>query len=278
MGKAVTCAYSDSADVIRTRGGGVRVCLLASGSKGNAILVDAGGRKILVDAGLSASEILRRLALAGVAGADLDAILISHEHTDHTRGAGTLARKLKIPLLLSYPTCREMHASLKKVEVVEFESGYPFTFRDLQIDPFPITHDACDPVGFLIECAEGKIGIATDLGIATRLVKDKLRGSRVLVLESNHDEEMLLNGPYPWHLKQRIRSRHGHLSNTESAELLDEVIHPGLEGVFLAHLSEVNNDPDVAHRVTATLLAGQNVCAPQLIVGEQHQVSEVWSA
>ncbi len=171
-----------------------------------------------------------------------------------------------------------MHSSLRKVEIIEFESGYPFTFKDLLIDPFPITHDACDPVGFLIECHDGKIGIATDLGIATRLVKDKLKECRVLVLESNHDEEMLQNGPYPWHLKQRIRSRHGHLSNIESAELLDEIIHPGLEGVFLAHLSEVNNDPEVAHRVTATLLAGQDVCAPRLIVGEQHRVSDVWTA
>jgi phosphoribosyl 1,2-cyclic phosphodiesterase len=256
----------------------VQVCLLASGSKGNAILVDTGGRKVLIDAGLSATEIIRRLAQVGVDGGELDAILISHEHTDHTRGAGTLARKLKIPLLVSYPTCREMHASLRKVEIVEFESGYPFTFMDLVIDPFPITHDASDPVGFLIESRDGKIGIATDLGIATRLVKDKLKGCRVLVLESNHDEEMLQNGPYPWHLKQRIRSRHGHLSNVESAELLDEIIHPGLEGVFLAHLSEVNNDPEVAHHVTATLLAGQNVCAPQLIVGEQYRVSKVWSA
>ncbi len=256
----------------------MRICLLASGSKGNAILVDTGGRKILIDAGLSASEILRRLSLVGIGEGELDAILISHEHTDHTRGAGTLARKLKIPLLLSYPTSREMHALLKKVEVIEFESGYPFIFKDLLIDPFPITHDASDPVGFLIECRDGKIGIATDLGIATRLVKDKLKGVRALVLESNHDEEMLLNGPYPWHLKQRIRSRHGHLSNVESAELLDEIIHPGLEGVFLAHLSEVNNAPDVARRVTANLLAGQNVCAPKLIVGEQHRASEMWSA
>lgn len=253
----------------------MRVCLLASGSKGNAIFVDAGGAKILVDAGLSAAEIVRRLAAIGVEGAELDAVLISHEHTDHTRGAGTLARKLKIPLLLSYPTCREIHASLRKADVVEFESGYPFTFRDLLIDPFPITHDACDPVGFLVECNEGKIGIATDLGIATRLVKDKLTAARVLVLEFNHDEEMLLNGPYPWHLKQRIKSRHGHLSNAESAELLEELIHPGLEGIFLAHLSEVNNDPDVALRVAATCLAGQNVCSPVLCVGRQQQVSEM---
>jgi phosphoribosyl 1,2-cyclic phosphodiesterase len=256
-------------------GGEVRVCLLASGSKGNSIFVDTGPSKILVDAGLSASEILNRLAAIDVAGTQLDAVLISHEHTDHVRGAGALCRKLNIPLLLSYPTCREINISLRKIGVVEFESGYPFTFRDMLIDPFPITHDACDPAGFVIECRDGRIGIATDLGIATRLVKDKLRGSKLLVLESNHDEEMLLNGPYPWHLKQRIKSRHGHLSNTESAQLLDEIIHQGLEGIFLAHLSEVNNDPEIALTRARTLLEAQNLCAPRLIIGHQHRVTEM---
>jgi phosphoribosyl 1,2-cyclic phosphodiesterase len=253
----------------------VRVCLLASGSKGNAILVDTGSCRILVDAGLSATEIVNRLSVIGVEGTELDAILVSHEHSDHTRGAGSLARKLKIPLLLSYPTCREINVSLRKLEIVEFESGYPFTFKDILIDPFPITHDACDPVGFIIEGREGRIGIATDLGIATRLVVDKLKGSRILVIESNHDEEMLLNGPYPWHLKQRIKSRHGHLSNRESVQLLEEIIHPGLEGVFLAHLSEVNNDPGIAYSTATGFLSGQNVCAPRLFVGHQGRASEV---
>lgn len=253
----------------------MRVCLLASGSKGNAIFVEAGATKILVDVGLSAREILRRLAVIGVAGTELDAILISHEHGDHIRGAGALSRKLRIPLLISYPTCRESLSTIGKTELVEFESGYPFTLKDLQIDPFPTTHDACDPVGFLLECRDGRVGIATDLGVATGLVKDKLKGCRALVLESNHDEEMLINGPYPWHLKQRIKSRHGHLSNAESAALLNEVIHPELEGVFLAHLSEVNNDPEVARGVAGSLLAGQNVCSPRLFVGDQYRVSEV---
>jgi len=253
----------------------VRVCLLASGSKGNAILVDTGSCRILVDAGLSATEIVNRLSAIGVEGSELDAVLISHEHSDHTRGAGSLARKLKIPLLLSYPTCREINASLRKLEIIEFESGYPFTFKDILIDPFPITHDACDPVGFIIEGRDGRTGIATDLGIATRLVVDKLKGSRILVIESNHDEEMLLNGPYPWHLKQRIKSRHGHLSNRESVQLLEEIIHPDLEGIFLAHLSEVNNDPGIAYSTATGFLSGQNLCAPRLFVGHQDRASEV---
>lgn len=253
----------------------MRVCLLASGSKGNAIYVEAGNTKLLVDAGLSAREITARLASIGVDGSCLDAIMISHEHTDHTRGAGTLSRKFKIPLLISYPTCRESYRCVGKTACVEFESGYSFTMKDVQIDPFPITHDACDPVGFVIESREGKIGIATDLGCATALVKDKLSGCRMLVLESNHDEEMLVNGPYPWHLKQRIKSRHGHLSNIDSAALLEELVHPGLEAVFLAHLSEVNNDPVVAMNVAESLLAGQTICSPCLLVGNQYKASEL---
>lgn len=254
----------------------MRICLLGSGSKGNAIYVEAGAAKLLIDCGLSATELLHRLSLIGVAGCDLDAILISHEHHDHTRGAGTLGRRLRIPLVVSCLTRRELQTCLKKTEIIEFEAGKPFTVKDLSIDPFPITHDACDPVGFLVESAEGRVGIATDLGVVTALVQQKLLHCRALVVESNHDEEMLQNGPYPWHLKQRIRSRHGHLSNNDTARLLEEVLHPRLEAVFLAHLSEVNNDPGIARRVTADLLSARNICAPQLEIGDQYRVSGVW--
>jgi phosphoribosyl 1,2-cyclic phosphodiesterase len=253
----------------------VRVCLLASGSKGNSVFVEAGASKLLIDAGLSARELMLRLEAIGAEGRELDAILISHEHSDHIRGAGALARKLKIPLLLSHQTFQASSAFIGKTEIIEFESGCPFSFKDIQVDPFSITHDACDPVGFMIECGDGKIGIATDLGIATGLVKEKLKGCRALVVESNHDEEMLVNGPYPWHLKQRIRSRHGHLSNSESASLLDEIIHPGLEAVFLAHLSEVNNDPGIALDTAKSLMESRNICSPRLILGNQYRVSEV---
>jgi phosphoribosyl 1,2-cyclic phosphodiesterase len=255
----------------------VRVCLLASGSKGNSIYLETGGCRILIDAGLSASELLRRLGSVGIDGSELDAILISHEHTDHVRGAGTLARKLKKPILVSHQTHRAGSSNFGKADIIEFESGSNFVFNDIRIDPFPITHDAADPVGFIIESGEGRFGIATDLGIATRLVKEKLKGCRVVVLESNHDEEMLQNGPYPWYLKQRIKSRHGHLSNRESAELLDEIIHPGLRAVFLAHLSEVNNDPTVALDAANSLLQSRESCTPSLILGVQHSTSRMLS-
>jgi phosphoribosyl 1,2-cyclic phosphodiesterase len=256
----------------------LRVCLLASGSKGNSLFIDAGKTKFLIDAGLSAREILHRLASIGIEGSELNGIFISHEHTDHTRGAGTLARRLGIPVFISYAAHNQSSEIFKRNEVVNFESGCSFMFRDVLIDPFPITHDSSDPVGFAIETPQGRIGVATDLGIATRLVKEKLKGSRMLVLESNHDEDMLLNGPYPWHLKQRIRSRHGHLSNSESVELLNELINPRLEGVFLAHLSEVNNDPAIAANVFRKLLNVQNVCCPQLIIGTQHDATVVMNA
>jgi phosphoribosyl 1,2-cyclic phosphodiesterase len=256
-------------------GDGVRVCLLASGSKGNSILVESGETRLLIDAGLAAAEIIRRLDAVGVDAASLNAILVTHEHTDHVRGVGTLARRLKIPVITSYPTSREIAPLLKKIEVIEFETGHSFAFRDLLIDPFPLTHDAVDPVGFVIEEGRGIFGSATDLGVATRLVAEKLRRCRVLVLEFNHDEEMLLNGPYPWHLKQRIKSRHGHLSNYDSRDLLDDILHDGLEGLFLAHLSEVNNHPDVAHREALSVLDGVTCCAPRVEIGNQYQPTRI---
>jgi len=253
----------------------LKISVLASGSKGNAVYVETGDTRLLIDAGLSATEILKRLALIGVESASLHAILISHDHSDHTRGAGTLARKLKIPVIASYPTRGACEQLLKKCAVTEFESGYSFTFRDISIDPFQTTHDAVDPVGFLIESAEGRYGHATDFGIVTRLVTEKLKDCRALVIEANHDEEMLMNGPYPWHLKQRIKSRHGHISNSESIGLLEELLHERLEGVFLAHLSETNNDPKLPQKAAEVLLSKQNCCSPQLCIGDQYHPSKM---
>ncbi|UFS70091.1 MBL fold metallo-hydrolase [Geomonas sp. RF6] len=247
----------------------MRLCLLASGSKGNSLFLETDSCRLLVDAGLSARETQSRLAAIGVSSSDLDGVLITHEHTDHTSGAGALARRLKIPLLMTGATYRAAQHTVKKVDLIEFEPGNSFTFKGVSIDPFPVTHDACDPCGFVVESGEGKIGFATDLGVATRLAQLKLKECRALVLEFNHDERMLQDGPYPWHLKQRIRSRHGHLSNAEGAALLEELLHDGLEGVFLSHLSETNNLPELALAAATNLLSGQNVCSPEVFVGSQ---------
>lgn len=255
----------------------MRVCLLASGSKGNAVYVESRESRILIDAGLSAREVMSRLAGIGVAAEKLDALLVTHEHTDHCRGLGPLARSCKLPVFLHHDTLQELPSPGRIDDLREFSGSEAFDWRDLRIEPFPLTHDAVAPVGYTIDTPAGKIGIATDLGIATRLVADRLKGCRVLVLESNHDEEMLRDGPYPWHLKQRIRSNHGHLSNTASARLLRELLWEGLEAVFLAHLSEVNNTAALAEACARDVLALQNICAPQLVVGCQNRVSHCFA-
>ncbi|MBE0597242.1 MAG: MBL fold metallo-hydrolase [Desulfuromonadales bacterium] len=247
----------------------MRVCLLASGSKGNAIYIESRESRILIDAGLSAREMGARLQGLGVAGEDLDALFISHEHTDHCRGLGPICRRFRLPVFVHPQTWQALRDPGKIDCLQEFDTGSAIEFRDLRIETIPLTHDAAAPVGFVIETAEGKIGIATDLGIATRLVTQRLQGCRVLVLEANHDEAMLRDGPYPWPLKQRIRGNHGHLSNVASARLLDDLLWDGLEGVFLAHLSEVNNLPALAVEQARAVLGQQNRCQPQLIVGTQ---------
>ena len=254
----------------------MRLSLLASGSKGNSLFLETGSCRLLIDAGLSGRETIARLSSAGVDAETLDGILITHEHTDHVRGVGALARRLKLPVLGSSRTLQAARTAIGRADFVEFDAGSPFVFKGVSIDPFPVTHDACDPVGYRIESGEGCIGFATDLGIATRLTHEKLKECRALVLEFNHDEQMLQDGPYPWHLKQRIRSRHGHLSNSEGACLLEELLHPGLQGVFLSHLSEVNNDPALAMAAARGLLSSQNLCCPDLFLGCQHQTSGVF--
>ena len=249
----------------------MRICSLASGSKGNCLYLEIGETRLLVDAGLSLREITARLAAVGLEPDAIHGVLVTHEHVDHIRSAGSFARRHQVPVLVSYATRQAASSYLKKAPLLEFETGYSFTFRDCMIDPFPITHDCSDPVGFLVESTEGRFGSATDLGVVTRLVREKLKGCRGLNLEANHDPEMLQNGPYPWHLKQRIKSRHGHLSNQESLELLHDLAHEGLEALVLAHLSEVNNHPDKVAESLASFLKEQNCCAPQVVIGDQYQ-------
>ena len=253
----------------------MKICSLASGSKGNCLYLETGETRVLIDVGLSLRETLLRMQACGIDPNHVHAVLVSHEHIDHIRSAGAFSRKFKVPVIASHMVRKKAEKYLSKTRVIEFEAGRALEFRDCVIDPFPITHDACDPVGFVLESREGRCGSATDLGIATRLVTQKLAGCRALNLESNHDVEMLMNGPYPWDLKQRIKSRHGHLSNEESLELLHELAHAGLEALVMAHLSEVNNHPDHVVRTTRAFLADQNVCAPRIVIGDQYAAGPV---
>lgn len=240
---------------------GVRLTPLASGSRGNAALLEVGRTRLLIDAGLSARALLQRLDAVGVAPSSVDAILLSHEHTDHARGAERFSRKHGTTVVCSIETLTAMDRSPRHFERwVELPDGDSLEIGDVVIEHFPIPHDAARPVGFRMRAEGLWIGVATDLGHATTLVAERLRGCNMLMIESNHDEEMLRNGPYPWQLKQRVSGRMGHLSNDETAALLRETVAEECGAVVLAHLSEKNNTPELARRSASQALsqAGAN--------------------
>jgi len=252
---------------------GISLCMLASGSRGNSIYVSDGHTAILVDAGLSGIEIERRLKSRNLNPESLDAIVVSHEHDDHIRGVGVLSRRYGLPVYISAKTCEAASPRLKNLKkTVAFNCGASFKINTLTVHPFSISHDAADPAGFTIALNQKKIGIATDLGIATAMVKHHLQACDLLILEANHDPEMLISGPYPWHLKQRVNGRAGHLSNQDSRNLLEEIQHQQLQHVILAHLSETNNTPEKA---MAEVRQAINPLYTQLTVSSQDICSQL---
>ncbi|MBN2719695.1 MAG: MBL fold metallo-hydrolase [Proteobacteria bacterium] len=244
----------------------VNICSLASGSKGNSLLVEGPEGALLVDAGLSARELMRRVCLVGMDPARIRGILVTHEHEDHIRGVRVLSRRLDLPVFTTSGTCAAAGLS-RECPVNAVTPGVDFHLAGFSISPFSIPHDAADPVGFVLSMGSRKIGIATDLGYATSLVRKRLEGCDFLLIESNHDEKMLLEGPYPWFLKQRIRSRTGHLSNGASSGLLETLSHPGLRWVVLGHLSETNNTPDLALGTALGVLGGEGRGAKVHVAG-----------
>ena len=249
-----------------------RVCVLASGSKGNAVYVSHGQTAILVDAGLSGVQIEDRLRSRGLNPKAINALVVTHEHNDHIQGVGVLSRRYQIPVYVNESTFSAAKSRLGRLHSVTFfDRGDPFNVDGMTIHPFSISHDAADPVGFTIQIDGTKIGLATDLGVGTRLVSHHLKGCRLVVLEANHDVRMLDEGPYPWELKQRVRSRVGHLSNEASRDLLGEVMDTCVEYVIVAHISETNNRPEKAMAVVGEALAshGAHLCyAPQHAAGD----------
>jgi phosphoribosyl 1,2-cyclic phosphodiesterase len=225
----------------------LRCAVLGSGSEGNSILVSENGTSILIDAGFSGKKLEQRMNLLGETLGDLSALIVTHEHMDHIRGAGIVARRYSKPLYATRGTLSGGKSILGRVaQPVTIIGGEAFDIGDLRVYPFDISHDASELTGFVIESSSGKVGICTDSGCVTLLMREKLKKCDALVLEMNHDPTMLLAGPYPWQLKQRIRSRLGHLSNDDAGAFLVDLWHRNLKHVFLAHLSKENNLPQLA--------------------------------
>jgi phosphoribosyl 1,2-cyclic phosphodiesterase len=252
----------------------LRFCLLASGSKGNCVWVEEDGRAIIVDNGLSFVELKKRAQSAGINLASVRDVIISHEHTDHVQGVGPAARKLGLTVHVSQPTAEAAGAHLKNLAIRHFEPGQTLDFGFLKVKTITGSHDCADPSVFVVEGGRHRLGLATDLGVATALVRQEFSGLSALILEFNHDLQMLLSGPYPYFLKQRVRSRKGHLSNEQAAELLHELQHHNLQQVVLAHLSEVNNTPALA---LAAALASFGQSPPPVAAASQWEPTEVFT-
>jgi phosphoribosyl 1,2-cyclic phosphodiesterase len=247
----------------------VRVCVLGSGSKGNSTWIATETTRLLVDVGLSRRETCARLAAAGERPETCTAIVISHEHTDHVNGLNKLAADLNCPVYITRTTRDAMPWDPKLDLCGYFCAGERFTIGDIEISPFAVPHDAADPVGFTFEAEGLKIGLVTDLGYIPELVKQRLRGCHCLIFESNHDLDMLKIGPYPWHVKQRVMSRQGHLSNLATAQFLTEAFDGGAQVLVLAHLSETNNHPEIARLSALEALSRRRAATPELHLAAQ---------
>lgn len=246
----------------------MRFSILGSGSRGNSIFLESGKTGILIDAGFSGKEILARLQSIGRELQDVHALFLTHEHNDHICGAGVVSRKAKIP---AYATSGTLNAGAMRMGGLfarrEFVSGDLVTINDLMVRSFRVSHDTADPVGFVVSDGKSSVGYCTDTGKVTHLMLQRLKNCDALILEFNHNLEMLKNGPYPLPLQQRVRSSVGHLSNEDAADFLAELMSPHLRVVVLAHLSETNNTPVLAREAARLVLPPSD--EPALFIAEQ---------
>ncbi|MFM1525603.1 MULTISPECIES: MBL fold metallo-hydrolase [Helcococcus] len=227
----------------------MKLCTLSSGSTGNSIFVQSDKSKILIDCGLTGKLAVELLQSIGEKPEDLNAIFVTHEHIDHIKGVGILSRKYDIPILANEKTWIAMKDKIGKIDpknINVFKSNTFFTFRDLDVQVVSTFHDAVDPVFFIFYQNNQKISILTDTGITSQLIVDSIRDSNILLLESNHDIEMLENGPYPIDLKYRIKGEYGHLSNDLASSIMKEIVNANGEKLILGHLSKTNNTPKTA--------------------------------
>lgn len=260
----------------------LKVSVLTSGSKGNCILICSEKCKILVDAGITFKKVNEFMQFFNLDPMELDAVIISHEHSDHVQGAGVLSRKTQAPIYITQNTLQESLHKIGKLNVdpVIFYVGSSFQIKDIIVKPFTSSHDAVDSSNFLISHVQNedrKLAIATDLGYSPQILINYLKQASTIILESNHDVKMLMEGPYPWPLKQRIKSKIGHLSNDQAVGVVSQIMSDKLDKLFLAHLSETNNSPKIAYDTmrnyllsiqakTALYMTSQEECTPLLDV------------
>lgn len=271
----------------------LQMTVLGSGSSGNCTYVETPRIRFLVDAGLSVRQMNERLKVIGRSLEDVNALLITHEHTDHTLGLDVLTRKFQIPVYTNRLTADALRNQLSLPDEVDwrfFRSGDSFALEDVWIDSFSLLHDAYDPIGFAISWQKEKIGILTDLGYAPEPLLERVRGCTALLIETNHDLELLrADKKRPWSVKQRILGRHGHLSNEEAADVVEAILSDQLKHLFLCHLSRDCNRPELAHdvmysrlkRISADFVSIHNTYpnrpCQSLTMGDENVLESVYS-
>ena len=251
----------------------MRFASLGSGSEGNGLLVEVGATRVLIDCGFALRDTVARLERLGVAPESITAIIVTHEHSDHVCGVAPFAAKFGTAVWLTFGTLAivgERFAELP--HVYGFDSHDVFSIGDIEVRPFPVPHDAREPVQFVCSDGQWRLGVLTDLGVSTAYVESSLSGCDALVLECNHDVDMLANGEYPFSLKQRISSRFGHLDNGAAAGLLGRLDNSHLKHLIAAHLSQHNNLPGLARAALATALN----CEPEWVGIADQQLGFAW--
>ena len=251
----------------------LEIASLGSGSSGNATLVRSANTTLLVDCGFTLKESLKRMATLGVAPSDLTAVLISHEHSDHIKGIGPLSRKFGVPIYLTHGTFGRLRDN-RLINYELFHAHAPFMLGDIEVDPFPTPHDAAESCQFVLRNQGVSFVVATDMGVCTPFILDKLAGVNAILIECNYDDEMLRKGPYPPSLQHRIRSNFGHLGNVQAGPVLRAIDHPALQTILLGHLSEKNNTESCARDA---VLASLPNAADRIEVLKQHAASR-WFA
>ncbi len=262
----------------------IKFCPIASGSSGNSIYVGTEKTHVLIDAGLSGITVQNGLAALNVSGNSLDAIFITHEHSDHIKGVGILSRRFDVPVYATPKTwdVMEKFNHLGKIERKNkkvIHADEPLIINDMCVKAFAIPHDAAEPVGYTIKANDIKIAVATDIGHVTDIIRESIFDCDAMLLESNHDIEMLENGRYPKALKDRILGKRGHLSNVSAGRLLTEIMNSRLKHVFLGHLSEENNRPLIALDTVSTILNAEGIFESEsfkLSLAERYTVSEAF--